>query len=96
MVLRKSQPVCKLEEASVLASHTLTWGSDPGNNYLERLFLILFLFSSLLQSLLTNDLFTYRVAVKHLQLGHQICQFHVRRWVGRAVQEFRETIPVEW
>jgi transposase-like protein len=44
----------------------------------------------------TDDLFTYRVATEHLQLGHQICQFHVRRWVGRALRDFRETIPDEW
>jgi len=31
-----------------------------------------------------------------LQLGHQICQFHVRRWVGKALKEFQETIPKEW
>ena len=44
----------------------------------------------------TDDLFTYRVATEHLQLGHQICQFHVRRWVGKALREFGETIPDEW
>jgi transposase len=27
----------------------------------------------------TDDLSTYRFAAEHLQLGHQICQFHVRR-----------------
>jgi hypothetical protein len=44
----------------------------------------------------TDDLSTYRFAAEHLQLGHQICQFHVRRWVGKALREFRETIPEEW
>ena len=44
----------------------------------------------------TDDLFTYRVVTEHLQLGHQICQFHVRRWVGKALRDFRETIPDEW
>jgi len=46
--------------------------------------------------IVTDDLFTYRVATERLQLGHQVCQFHVRRWVGRAVREFREAIPEEW
>ncbi len=46
--------------------------------------------------IVTDDLFTYRVATERLQLGHQVCQFHVRRWVGRALREFRETIPDEW
>jgi hypothetical protein len=27
---------------------------------------------------------------------HQICQFHVRRWVGRALKELHETVPEEW
>ncbi len=44
----------------------------------------------------TDDLFTYRLASEHLQLGHQICQFHVRRWVGKALRDFRKTIPDEW
>ena len=44
----------------------------------------------------TDDLSTYRLAAEHLQLGHQICQFHVRRWVGKALREFRKTIPDEW
>ncbi len=46
--------------------------------------------------IVTDDLLAYRVASEHLQLGHQICQFHVRRWVGRALRDFRETIPDEW
>jgi Transposase IS66 family len=46
--------------------------------------------------IVTADLFTYRVVSERLQIGHQICQFHVRRWVGKAVREFRETIPAEW
>lgn len=46
--------------------------------------------------IVTDDLFTYRVAAERLQLGHQTCQFHVRRWVGRALREFRQTIPDEW
>jgi hypothetical protein len=31
-----------------------------------------------------------------LGLEHQICQFHVRRWVGRTLRELRETVPKEW
>jgi len=29
-------------------------------------------------------------------LRNQICQFHVRRWVGKALRELQETIPKEW
>jgi transposase-like protein len=46
--------------------------------------------------IVTDDLFAYRIASEHLQLGHQICQFHVRRWVGKVLRDFRETIPNEW
>ncbi len=46
--------------------------------------------------IVTDDLFTYRVAAERLQLGHQVCQFHARRWVGKALREFREAIPEEW
>jgi transposase-like protein len=46
--------------------------------------------------IVTDDLLGYRVAAERLQLGHQICQFHVRRWVGRALRDFRQTIPDEW
>jgi hypothetical protein len=31
-----------------------------------------------------------------LEVEHQVCQFHVRRWVGRALYELRETVPKEW
>jgi transposase-like protein len=46
--------------------------------------------------IVTDDLMAYRLAAERLQIGHQICQFHVRRWVGRALRGFRETIPEEW
>jgi len=46
--------------------------------------------------IVTDDLFTYRWVAEKLELGHQVCQFHVRRWVGKALREFRETIPEEW
>jgi hypothetical protein len=32
----------------------------------------------------------------HLQLGHQVCQFHVRRYVGRTLKQLREHVPKEW
>lgn len=46
--------------------------------------------------IVTDDLSSYKVVSEKLQLGHQICQFHVRRWVGKALKELRETIPKEW
>ena len=46
--------------------------------------------------IVTDDLFSYRVVVDKLQLGHQVCQFHVRRWVGRSLHELATTLPQEW
>lgn len=46
--------------------------------------------------IVTDDLSSYKVVSEKLQLGHQICQFHVRRWVGRALKELQETVPKEW
>jgi transposase-like protein len=44
----------------------------------------------------TDDLSSYKIVAEKLQLGHQICQFHVRRWVGRTLKELQETVPKEW
>lgn len=46
--------------------------------------------------IVTDDLFSYRVVAQKLQLGHQVCQFHARRWVGRTLKELQEKIPKEW
>jgi transposase-like protein len=46
--------------------------------------------------IVTDDLSSYKIVAEKLQLGHQICQFHVRRWVGRTLKELQETVPQEW
>lgn len=46
--------------------------------------------------IVSDDLFSYKIVAEKLQLGHQVCQFHVRRWVGKALKELQETIPKEW
>jgi hypothetical protein len=46
--------------------------------------------------IVTDDLVSYRVVAESLQLGHQVCQFHVRRWVGKALKGFRQNVPKEW
>ena len=46
--------------------------------------------------IVTDDLNLYRTIARQLNLGHQVCQFHVRRWVGRALKELEHTIPKEW
>lgn len=46
--------------------------------------------------IVTDDLSSYKIVAEQLQLGHQVCQFHVRRWVGKTLKELQETIPKEW
>jgi hypothetical protein len=46
--------------------------------------------------IVTDDLAAYKVVARRLNLGHQICQFHVRRWVGRALKELENKLPRDW
>jgi transposase-like protein len=46
--------------------------------------------------IVTDDLVSYKVVSKKLDLEHQVCQFHVRRWVGRTLHELQTTVPKEW
>jgi transposase-like protein len=46
--------------------------------------------------IVTDDLHTYKQVADKLQLEHQICQFHVRRWVGLALHELDESLAEEW
>ena len=46
--------------------------------------------------IVTDDLMTYRIVAEQLELGHQVCQFHVRRWVGKTLQQLHETVPKDW
>jgi hypothetical protein len=46
--------------------------------------------------IVTDDLSSYKIVAEKLQLAHQVCQFHVRRWVGKTLKELQETIPKEW
>jgi len=46
--------------------------------------------------IVTDDLVTYRIVAEKLGLEHQVCQFHVRRWVGRVLHELADTVPKEW
>jgi transposase-like protein len=43
--------------------------------------------------IVSDDLVTYRRVADKLGLEHQLCQFHVRRWVGRVLYQLRETVP---
>jgi transposase-like protein len=46
--------------------------------------------------IVTDDLLTYRQVADRLNLGHQVCQFHVRRWVGRTLRDLREKLDPAW
>jgi hypothetical protein len=46
--------------------------------------------------IVTDDLSSYRLAARGLNLEHQVCQFHVRRWVGRALRDLCTNLPPEW
>ncbi|HMD88745.1 MAG TPA: transposase, partial [Anaerolineaceae bacterium] len=46
--------------------------------------------------IVTDDLASYKQVAEELQLEQQICQFHVRRWVGRTLHELKQTVPSEW
>jgi transposase-like protein len=46
--------------------------------------------------IVTDDLISYRVVADQLALEHQVCQFHLRRWVGRTLHDLKETVPPEW
>lgn len=46
--------------------------------------------------IVTDDLFSYKIVAEKLQLAHQVCQFHVRRWVGKTLKALQETLPTQW
>jgi hypothetical protein len=46
--------------------------------------------------IVTDDLSTYKELADDLELGHQVCQFHVRRWVGRKLKKLEMDIPPEY
>jgi transposase-like protein len=46
--------------------------------------------------IVTDDLQTYRIVANQLNPGHQVCQFHLRRWVGKTLKELQQTVPKTW
>lgn len=47
-------------------------------------------------AIVTDDLRMYRTITDKLGLGHQVCRFHVRCWVGRVCWELGQKLPEEW
>lgn len=46
--------------------------------------------------IVSDDLSVYRYASEQLQLGHQVCQFHARRWIGKTLKTLKESVPKDW
>jgi transposase-like protein len=46
--------------------------------------------------IVTDDLASYKVVARKLDLEQQVCQFHMRRWVGRALHDLRASLSEEW
>ncbi len=46
--------------------------------------------------IVTDDLASFRPVAEKLGVEHQVCHFHVRRWVGRTLHELKDTVPKEW
>lgn len=46
--------------------------------------------------IVTDDLMTYRTVAEQLHLEHQVCQFHLRRWVGRTLHDLQDTLPEDY
>jgi transposase-like protein len=46
--------------------------------------------------IVSDDLASFRQVAEKLGLEQQVCQFHVRRWVGRMLHDLRQTVPKEW
>jgi len=46
--------------------------------------------------IVTDDLDSYKIVADELDVAQQVCQFHVRRWVGQALRGLAETVPKEW
>ena len=46
--------------------------------------------------IVTDDLASYKQVADALGLEQQVCQFHLRPWVGRTLHELKDTLPTEW
>jgi len=46
--------------------------------------------------IVSDDLMSFRKVAEKLGLEHQVCQFHVRRWVCRLLYQLRDTVPEDW
>jgi hypothetical protein len=47
-------------------------------------------------AIVSDDLITYHRVTEKFGVEHQVCQFHVRRWVGRTLHQPRDTMPKDY
>jgi hypothetical protein len=60
---------------------------DESNPQAVRRFLELLLQRLGVSVIVTDDLASYRKVASKLGVEHQVCQLHVRHWVGRSRRE---------
>ena len=46
--------------------------------------------------IVTDDHPVLRNVIDKLDVEHQVCQFHLRRWVGRSLHKLRQQLPEKW
>jgi transposase-like protein len=46
--------------------------------------------------IVTDDHLVLRTVIDQLDVEHQVCQFLLRRWVGRSLQKLRKQLPQKW
>jgi transposase-like protein len=46
--------------------------------------------------IVTDDHPILRSVIDKLAVEHQVCQFHLRRWVGRSLHKLRKQLPNKW
>lgn len=49
-----------------------------------------------IEAVVTDDLGMYKEIRREIGVRHQVCQFHVRRWVGRTLKALEKELPPEW
>jgi hypothetical protein len=72
------------------------WSGGRSQPHAVRRFLQLLVQRLGVSVIVSYDLFSFRQVGEKLGLEQQVCQFHVRRWVGGMLHDLRQTAPKEW
>lgn len=49
-----------------------------------------------IEVIVSDDLKAYRQVAEQLDVQHQICHFHLQRWVGRTLKDLAGSLGAEW